>query len=60
MRPLRRTRGYSRIKECTSFWTWVWSEWNFVNSAGERQEGYRIFGHEFDWFYEIPMGELRF
>ena len=51
---------YSKIKKCTSFWSWLWYDWNYVTASGYREIGHRRFGFDVRRFYIIPRGELRF
>ncbi len=57
--PRHETR-FARLSSCSSFWSWFYWEWNFVNTHFEREVGVRFLGVEMVGFYPIPMGELRF
>ena len=40
--------NYDKIRECVSFWDWLYSEWNFIcGHTGERERGIRVFGFVF-------------
>lgn len=49
---------YAPIKRCTSFWAWMYSEWNFpVGWDGPyvqlRIKGFRIFGFSFETKFRL-------
>jgi hypothetical protein len=39
---------FDTIKQCYSFWAWVYYEWNYLcGKNGKREKGVRIFGITF-------------
>jgi hypothetical protein len=64
----KRYKGYARIDQCLTAWSWVHSSWNYIGARDfrgpdrtpVRHLGVRWFGHEWEQQIEIPMGELRF
>ena len=39
--------NWIKPSKCTNFFTWMFFEWNFTNSKGQREIGWRLFGFEF-------------
>ncbi len=52
-------REYLTIKECTSFWNWLWCDWNFIGGIPPRRIiGRRRFGHSKERQYPLSPGSI--